>query len=75
VKIFAIGGWNRELPCRHIGHVTLIGFGLDVGRNLFLRGKVGRLEPVVDQPFELLIGRPAEPSFAVIGAQRRVDRR
>ena len=70
VKILAVGGRDHELAGRHIGDVVGVGFGLDVGGELFLRGEIGRLEPLADQAFELGVVRPAEPGLAVIGAQR-----
>src|SRR5271170_2273173 len=44
MKILSVRGRRYELTGWHIGYVTLVGFGLDVGRELFLRVKIGGLE-------------------------------
>src|SRR5690242_3014519 len=75
VQVLAVGGGGDELAGRHVGNVVGIGLDLDVGGELLLRREVGRLEPGVDQLFDLQVGRPAEPCFLAIGAKRQVDRR
>src|SRR5260370_29727122 len=60
-EILAVGGRRDELAGRHVGDVVGIGLDLNIGGELLLHRKVGRLEPAVDRLFRLRFRRPAGP--------------
>src|SRR5260370_40428909 len=72
-EILAVGGRRDELAGRHVGDVVGIGLDLNISGRLLLHRKVRRLEPGVDQLFDLRVGRPAEPGLLPISADREVN--
>src|SRR5260370_37569400 len=59
LEVAPIGRGDHEHAGPHVGY-ALERLGLDLLRDLLLRGKVGRLEPLADQRLDVEILRPAQ---------------